>query len=256
MQAIASVPSSLLPPSSSQSPLPPFVRTPGSVVNRALRPTRPFGLFVCSWVWFTRTAWKTRSCRLGGVPKQKIIREASNVALIGNVGRPNHLVPHRQDPEPQISLEVEIFFPLVLGRPPNHEFSEHKIRQDCIALWQDVKKKIRSRHPDRLLCLLLQKMPVGRDVYLNLVGRSTWQINCLIQSIIDCFSWYKIQTITEIIRIRHLRMQSLGRAQKIQNASLLAVDTPCKNLSVWEGSCLAGVNPSFTCVCAAPYLSF
>lgn len=40
--------------------------------------------------------------------------------------RPNHLVPHHQDPEPQIPLEVEILSPLVLGRPPNHEFSEHK----------------------------------------------------------------------------------------------------------------------------------
>ena len=51
-------------------------------------------------------------------------------------------------------------------------------------------------------------------------------------------------------------MQSLGIAQKIQNASLLPVDTLCKNLSVWEGSCLAGFNPGFTCVCAALYLSF
>lgn len=158
MQAIASVPSSLLPPSSSQSPLPPFVRTPGSVVSRALRPTRPFGLFVCSWVWFTRAAWKTRPCRLGGVPRQKIIREASNVALIGKIGRLNHLVPHRQDPEPQIPLEVEILSPLVLGRPPNHEFSEHKsgkIISLCDKIW--IKKISRSRHPDRLLCLLLQK---------------------------------------------------------------------------------------------------
>lgn len=135
----------------------PFVRTPGSVVIRALRPTRPFGLFVCSWVWFTRAAWKTRPCRLGGVPRQKIIREASNVALIGNIGCLNHLVPHRQDPEPQIPLEVEIFSPLVIGRPPNHEFSEHKsgkIVSLCDKIWI---KKIRSRHPDRLLCLLLQK---------------------------------------------------------------------------------------------------
>lgn len=212
MQAIASVSSSLLPPSSSQSPLPPFVRAPGSVVSRALRPTRPFGLFVCSWVWFTRTAWKTRSCRLGGVLR---IREASNVALIRNIGRLNHLVPHRQDPEPQIPLEVEIFSPLVLGRPLNHEFSE-QIRQDCIALWQDMNKKDLEQTSRSSTLSATSKMPVGRDVYLNLVGRSTWQSNCLIQSIINCFSWYKIQTITEIIRIRHLRMQGLGRAQKFR----------------------------------------
>lgn len=89
------------------------------------------------------------------------LREAPNFALIGNVNRLNHSAPHPQDLEPQIPLEAEIFS---LGRPPNHECSEHKSGKMMNFTYHFVIRyeiKIWSRHPARLLCLIRKCLSVG-----------------------------------------------------------------------------------------------
>lgn len=68
--------------------------TPGSVVSRAMRPTRAFGPFVCSlsMIYAGCLKDKAMSLDLVGFLTQKYIyiREASNFAQIRNISRLTH----------------------------------------------------------------------------------------------------------------------------------------------------------------------
>lgn len=187
--SLASVPSSLLLPYSSQSPLLPFVPTAGSVISRAMRPTRAFGLFVCSWVWFTRVALEDKAMQVdfGGVPKTHKITGGVKFLSDRKNWSPQLLassfLESKAPNQKSFRGREFFFFSFPLGRPPKfmNICSEHKNQAKMVNFTyhfvtryeRKKKKKIWSRHvPIVLLCPTWKNAcRSDQDVYFSLVVR-------------------------------------------------------------------------------------